>query len=76
MGFDRRVTVRLPSWLVEKAARYADVDGYSNFSQLIRDLLDAYVKAHQHTTPYTKSRQKSTSLAGSLVTFFSRVRKG
>ena len=66
--YDRTITLRVPSKLLEKVAYYAEQDNYETLSDLVRDLLESYVFVSER---FKHNRRERAAL---LTTLFRKLR--
>ena len=69
--YDRTISLRLPSELLEKVAVYAERDGYETLSDLVRDLLQHYVLVSERYTIKMNRQER----AAALTSLFRRLAK-
>ena len=60
--YDRTISLRIPSDLLEKVAIYAERDGYETLSDLIRDLLHHYVLVSERYTIKVNRQERAAAL--------------
>ncbi|MCE4601272.1 MAG: ribbon-helix-helix domain-containing protein [Desulfurococcales archaeon] len=69
--YDRTITLRVPSQLLEKVAYYAERDGYKTLSDLVRDLLQHYVLVSERYSIKVNKQER----AAALTSLFRRLAK-